>query len=221
MFSEGEDRGVQKPNVRPPRALVWIAAALLSAACMPPDDAASNHDHAVDEDYGPILQDVEIGGDFTLTAHTGEEFRLEDQRGKAALVFFGYTSCPDICPITMSKLTQAFRQVDGEKEDVVVLFVTVDVDRDTPEALAEYLGYFGLNSFGLTGSREQVDEVVAQYGAAYQIEDTGSEMGPMVAHSTYLYLIDHNGRVRNLFMHADTPEWIAAGVNKVLAEANQ
>ena len=81
----------------------------------------------------------------------------------------------------MSKLTQAFQQVDGEREDVVVLFVTVDVDRDTPEALAEYLGYFSLNSFGLTGSREEVDAVVAQYGAAYQIEDAGSEMGPMVA----------------------------------------
>jgi len=207
-------------------SLVWILVAALSTGCMPPGDGGSGagetaDDHAVDEDYGPILQDIEIGGDFALTAHSGEEFRLEDLRGKVALLFFGYTSCPDVCPITLSKLTQAFQEVNGERQDVVVLFVTVDVDRDTPESLEEYLGYFGLNSFGLTGTREEVDAVVAQYGAAYQIEDTGSEMGPLVAHSTYLYLIDQGGKVRNMFMHADTPEWIAAGINKVLAEAEE
>ena len=209
-----------------PMTLVWILVASLSVGCMPPDEVGSaagsgdtGADDPVDEDYGPVLQDIEIGGDFALTAHTGEELRLEDLRGKVVVLFFGYTSCPDVCPITLSKLNQAFQEVNGEPEDVVVLFVTVDVDRDTPESLEEYLGFFGLNSFGLTGTREEVDAVVAQYGAAYQIEDTGSEMGPLVAHSTYLYLIDQNGKVRNMFMHADTPAWIAAGINKVLAEA--
>lgn len=219
------DRGPRRPSPYPVflRLLTVFVLALSVAACMPPDEGPgeeAGHDHSVDEDFGPILQDIEMGGDFTLTAHTGEPFRLEDVRGKVALLFFGFTSCPDVCPMTMSKLTQAFREVDGEPEDVVVLFVTVDVDRDTPESLEEYLGFFSLNSYGLTGTREEVDAVVAQYGAAYQIEDTGSEMGPMVAHSTYLYLIDQTGKVRNLFQHADTPQWIAAGINKLLAEAD-
>jgi len=167
---------------------------------------------------GPSLENLEIGGDFMLTADTGDEFRLQDHRGRVVLLFFGYTSCPDVCPVTMSKIAQAHRLLEEVDEEPLTLFVTVDIARDTPEALAEYLGYFGLESIGLTGSREQIDAVVAQYGAAYEIEDSGSAMGPLVAHSTYLYLIGRNGNVRALLRHEDTPEWIAAGLRKALAE---
>ena len=125
-------------------------------------------------------------------------------------------------PMTKSTLTWApirtmpLDDLEHASADVVTLFATVDVDRDTPAVLARHLAGFPVPVAGPTGTRAQVDDVVNQYKATYEITPSDSAGGPTVSHSTYLYLIDRDGRVRHLFRLADSPEQIAAGLRLAL-----
>ncbi len=163
-----------------------------------------------------MLQEFAIGGDFTLTDHNGERFALQEHRGQLFLMFLGYTSCPDFCPNTMARLAQAYDLLGGRSEAVTTLFVTVDPQRDTPEALAGYLDLFGVPARGLTGTDEELRRVAEAYAARYEIEPTDSAFGPLFAHTTYVYLIDQAGKVRYSFMHDDTARFIAAGIEQLL-----
>jgi protein SCO1/2 len=203
---------------------VVVAALLLFLpflqACAGEGAAPDEHAHepkAYRQD-APSLQEYDLGGDFSLIDHNGQRFNLSDHDGEIRLLFFGYTSCPDICPTTLSKLTRVYRQLEPEGDEVLTLFVSVDPTRDTPEKLAEYLGYFSLNAIGLTGHKDEIDRIIKQYGGDYFIEESDSAAGPLFAHTTYLYLIDRKGTVRFLFTHEDTPEWIAAGISQLLDE---
>lgn len=168
-------------------------------------------------DQGPVeLVELEIGGDFTLTDERNGTFRLADHRGELFLLFFGYTTCPDFCPLTFSRLTRAYDLLGEQAEQVTTLLVSVDPERDHPERLAEYLGFFDVRSTGLTGTKEEIDAVVAAYAAFYEEVETESAAGTLFNHSTYLYLIDGEGRVRYLFGHGETPERIASGVRLLL-----
>jgi len=119
--------------------------------------------------------------------------------------------------MTLSRIARAFNLLTpDERALVTTLFVTVDVDRDSPAVLANHLKGFTVPVVGLTGTRAQVDAVVAQYRATYEITPSDSAGGPTVSHSTYTYLIDTNGKVRHLFRLADTPEQIAAGLRLVI-----
>ena len=166
---------------------------------------------------GPVeLVDLEIGGDFALVDDRGETFRLADHRGEVFLLFFGYTTCPDFCPLTFSRLTQAYDLLGDQADQVTTLLLSVDPERDTPARLAEYLGFFDVQATGLTGTQEQIDEVVAAYAAFYEKVESESGAGALFGHSTYLYLIDGQGRVRYLFGHGESPERIASGVRLLL-----
>ena len=163
------------------------------------------------QDYG------DFGGDFQLTDHNGEVFRLEDQRGSVTLIFFGYTFCPDACPTLMSKLTTVFNMLDlPEEHPVKTLYITIDPERDSPEQMKEYLQYFStIDVLGLTGTEDEIDDVVMQYGASYEKVEGGTAAGYLMNHSTWLYLIDQQGKLRYRFRHADEPEFVAAGLKKI------
>ncbi|RMH22422.1 MAG: SCO family protein [Gemmatimonadetes bacterium] len=103
---------------------------------------------------------------FTLTAHSGERVRLDDFRGRGVVLFFGYTHCPDVCPLTLAHLTRGLADLGEGAGDVQVLFVTVDPARDTPDRLAEYLASFDPRIVGLTGSPAEVERVLSAYGVA-------------------------------------------------------
>lgn len=149
-------------------------------------------------------------GDFSLTDQDGLEFRLSSLRGKPVLLFFGYTHCPDACPTMMSKVSRAYRMAGDDAHQIRTLFVSVDVDRDTPAVLKEYMSYFGaIPATGLTGTKEQIDEVVKKFAAWYEIHDDGSAMGPSVDHTVRLYMLDENGNVVVLFDPSTPPEAIA------------
>ncbi|MFN2596158.1 MAG: SCO family protein [Pyrinomonadaceae bacterium] len=155
--------------------------------------------------------------DFFLTDQDGRPFRLSQLRGKVALLFFGYTSCPDACPTTLSKLSRVYKMLGAEGGRVVTIFVSVDPKRDTPRALKEYLKYFRINSVGLTGTKEEIDAVVGQYGARYEIEQSDSAAGYHINHSTDLCLIDRRGEVAHTFAYKDQAGPIADEIRKVLA----
>ena len=160
-------------------------------------------------DYGE-----RFGGDFMLTDHDEERFDLSQHRGDAFLIFFGYTYCPDACPLTLSRLAAVYNVLDLEPgQNVRTLYITVDPSRDTPEQLREYLAYFSsVDVLGLTGSREEIDQVADRYGVLYKLQDANEAGHYLVAHTTTLFLVDREGRLRYRFHPSDSPEYIAAGV---------
>jgi protein SCO1/2 len=154
------------------------------------------------------------GGDFTLAQDNGKILHLRDYRGKVVLLFFGYTSCPDVCPLTLARLAQMRKLLGPTEKKVVTVFVTVDPQRDTPARLREYLGYFDKNAVGLTGTKEQIDKVVNAYKASYQKVPTNSELGYIINHTNIVYLIDSEGKVRHLFHQDDSPREMADVIKK-------
>lgn len=189
-------------SIRRPRALGLATLALLLGAA-----AAA----------GCAPKPPEIGGDFALTDQNGARFTLESQRGKILLVFFGYTMCPDVCPTTLSKLSAVMRRLGDAKDQVRTLYISVDPERDTPEVLKADLALFSLDAVGLTGTRAEVDAVVKQFGASYEIVPTPESAAKYsVSHSTTLYLLDREGRVRQTFPYEATVDEVTAGIRALL-----
>ncbi len=165
----------------------------------------------------PGITEAPPGGDFTLHSSKGP-FVLKDYRGKAVLLYFGYTQCPDVCPTSLSYLTQAFHELnDEELKKVVGVFVSVDPKRDSFELLDEYVAYFHPNFIGVTGSEKELAEAAALYGAQYyEVELEGSAFGYAVNHSAATYLIAPNGELRFIFPHDTSSEVISEAIRYVL-----
>lgn len=162
----------------------------------------------------PVLP---IGGDFTLTDHNGQSFRLSSLRGRAVLIFFGYTYCPDACPTMLSKLSSVYRRLGDDHLKVKTLYISVDPERDTPAVLKADLENFGVDALGLTGSKSQIDQVVGLYGAAYEIVPTPESAARYsVSHTTTLYALDSRGRTRLAFPYEATVDEVARGVRSIL-----
>jgi len=159
----------------------------------------------------------DFGGDFTLTNQDGQPFRLQDVRGRAVLLFFGYTSCPDMCPATMSRITGALSRAGASAKDVVTLFVSVDPRRDTPAVLKAYVASFETPPIALTGTDDQIRGVAAAYHASYEIVPTATA-NYLVNHTTAIFLIDRQGRLRRYFAYDEKPEVLAAALRTVLNE---
>jgi protein SCO1/2 len=150
---------------------------------------------------------------------TSQSFALPSLRGKVVLVFFGYSYCPDVCPTTLSKLSSVTRRLGEDRPKVKTLYISVDPERDTPEVLKADLDQFDLDALGLTGSREEVDQVVKQFGAKYEIVPTPESAAKYtVSHSTTLYALDAKGRVRLLFPYEATVDEIVAGIKRILVD---
>lgn len=158
-----------------------------------------------------------MGGDFTLTSAKGP-VSLSDFRGKVVLVYFGYTWCPDICPLNLGYLTLALDKLEPEeRERVQVLFISVDPGRDTPDRLREYTDYFAPDVLGLTGTAPILAETAALYGAAYRRGEEGSSaLGYSVDHSAFTYLLDTSGKLKQTLDHATPPENIVAAIRSQL-----
>lgn len=158
------------------------------------------------------------GGDFQLTDHEGHPFTLSSQRGKVVLIFFGYSSCPDACPTTLSKLSTAVRKLGADGKRVKALYVSVDPERDTAEVLKADLANFTLDAIGLTGTKEQIDRVVAQYGASYKIVPTPQSAAKYtISHTTAVFALDPQGRVRRKFEYEAGVDAVVSGIRDILA----
>jgi protein SCO1 len=160
-------------------------------------------------------QQSAAGGDFTLTDHNGEKFRLADQRGKVILLFFGYTSCTEACPVILSRVNSVFKQLGPKRGKAMAVFISVDPQRDTPQVLREYVKYFSAHTVALTGKKEEIDAVVKQYGAKYEIEKSDSALGYHVSHTTDIYLIDQRGALQSRFKHTDRAALMVAGIERM------
>jgi protein SCO1/2 len=182
--------------------------------------ASPETDHASDTAQDTTTPVAPAGGDFTLTDHNNQPFELQSLRGEVVLVFFGYSTCPDVCPTTLSKLSRVAKRLGENRMKVKTLYVTVDPERDTPEALKADLALFDLDALGLTGTRAEIDKVVAQYGASYEIVPTPQSAGKYsVSHSTDLYALDATGALRRTFPYEATVDEIVLGLEPLIGEA--
>jgi len=131
-----------------------------------------------------------------LARSNGETFHLSDQKGKAVLIFFGYTSCPDVCPTTLAELKLVVDQLGDKANLVEVTFISVDPNRDTPEKIQQYVNQFNKDFIGLSGTFEELTPIWQDYGIfrAEVPHDPGSNY--IVNHTARIYLIDTDGNLR-------------------------
>jgi protein SCO1/2 len=158
--------------------------------------------------------------DFTLARGDGGSFQLSQMRGKVVLLFFGYTSCPDVCPTTLAELNQAMGQLGGDAEKVQVIFVSVDPSRDTPERVQEYVNHFNPAFIGLSGSEEELTKVWREYGVFREIVEGTSALGYIVNHTARVTLIDASGNLRISFSFETPVDDIVHDLNLILKESN-
>lgn len=152
-----------------------------------------------------------------LTDHAGRRVASADFPGKAVVVFFGYTQCPDICPTTMVTMQAVMQQLGPDAERVQVLFVTLDPERDTREILAAYVPWFDARFRGLYGDAQATLAVAQEFRVFSAKVKGGSAAGYSLDHSSMSYAFDPQGRVRLLIRHGEAPENIAADLRLLLA----
>ena len=167
--------------------------------------------------HEPIPQHLQnMGGDFTLQSADGP-VALKDLRGKVVLIYFGYTNCPDACPMTMANWASAFKQLtEEERLRVQGMLVSVDPERDTLKGLKEYTTYFHPNIIGVTGSDEELRQIVSLYRSDFEIEHDEDSENYSVAHMSFVYVIDPQGNLRDLLAHQSIPEEIVKSIRHVL-----
>lgn len=162
---------------------------------------------------------AEYARDFQLTDHDGRPRSLKDFRGKAVVVFFGYTHCPDVCPTTLSEIAEAKRLLGADGAKVQGVFVTVDPQRDTPEMLKAYMANFGPDFVALRGTPEQLAAVAKEYKIYYKKVDGKTPDSYTMDHSAGSYVYDPQGRVRLYTRYGTGPEALASDLKILLKDA--
>jgi protein SCO1/2 len=156
---------------------------------------------------------AQIGGPFTLVATDGATVSDRTYRSKWQIIFFGYTSCPDACPVALSKLSIALEKLGPDADKVHAIFITIDPQRDTLEILAEYLKSFDSRIVGLTGSQAQIDQAIKEYRVYAAPRKTGGA-DYLIDHSAFFYLMDPQGTFRNVLDPSLSGEEIADRLRK-------
>ena len=170
-------------------------------------------------DSSPQFKSTDITGapyghSLELVDHTGKPRRLEDFRGKAVVLFFGFTHCPDICPTTLADISQAIKQLGPDADRVQVLLVSVDPERDTQESLAKYVTAFDPRFLGLRGDLAATKKVAGEFKIYFEKRKQGD--GYTVDHSAQSYVIDPQGRLRLLVRHDRIGQDLAADLRSLL-----
>jgi protein SCO1/2 len=159
---------------------------------------------------------VDYARAFELTDHHGKARRLEDFRGKAVVVFFGFTRCPDVCPTTLADMAIAMKQLGPEADRVQVLMVTVDPERDTRELLAKYVPAFDPRFLGLSGDLEATRRTAKEFKVYFEKRPGKTPGEYSVDHSAHSYVYDTKGRLRLFVRHDRIAEDLAPDLRTLL-----
>jgi len=208
--------------------MLWLAGLgfSLSSAVLAEAEHQHHHEHhhhdPASATKAEVVTDAELlqqmGGDFTLTNQAGESFELKQLRGQVVLLFFGYTHCPHICPATLTQLQRVQQALGEQAEQVSMLLVTVDPERDTVARMQTYLSSFTDAVIGLTGTPDEVQAVTKAYQAQVKLRrDSPSDKDYLVDHSTQLYVIDPAGELDSLIPFGMPAEHITQTVQAILA----
>lgn len=171
----------------------------------------------------PSFRNTDItGADFAkelaLTGHDGKPYTLADFRGKAIVVFFGFTQCPDVCPSTLAELAEVMKQLGPLADRVQVLFVSVDPERDTQELLANYVPAFDKRFLGLYGDADATARAAKAFKVFYQKVPGKTPGSYTIDHTAGSYVFDPQGRVRLFIKHGTGPEPIVHDLRQLLAQ---
>ncbi|MEO8344897.1 MAG: SCO family protein [Betaproteobacteria bacterium] len=170
---------------------------------------------------GPKFQASDVTGaafgrDFQLNDANGKPRTLADFRGKAVVMFFGYTHCPDVCPTTLAELAEVMKQLGPDAERVQVLFVTVDPERDTPQLLAQYVPAFDPRFLGLYGDAAATERTAKEFKIIYQKQPGVTPGSYTMDHSAGTYIFDPQGRLRLYVSYGQKPEVFAHDLRELL-----
>lgn len=167
---------------------------------------------------GSLIDPPVLAPNFTLVDQHGQSFRLDEQKGNVVLIFFGYTHCPDVCPVTLTDFKEIKAQLDNQSKDVIFLFITADPQRDTPEQLEDYLENFDSEFIGLTEEQNLLEQVWQDYGVYQAKVESGDSENYLVDHSARTYVIDKMGNLRLTYLFGTSSEVIAEDVIHLLKE---
>lgn len=156
--------------------------------------------------------------EIELQKANGETFRLSDQRGKVVLLFFGYTSCPDVCPTTLAEMKLVMDKLESDAEHVQVVFVSVDPDRDTPEKIQTYVEHFNPTFLGLTGTMAELEPIWTSYSITREAVESDSAFGVIINHTARLFLVDPQGKMHLSFAYQTPIEDIVHDIRLVLEQ---
>jgi len=166
----------------------------------------------------PPLEGAALGGDFTLTGETGAPVSFSDFEGQYRTIYFGYTFCPDVCPVDVQRAMGGLKQFEESHPEraakIQPLFVSVDPDRDTPATLTEFTDAFHPRLIGMTGGKEQLDKIVRDFGGTYQIGEKSEGGGYLVQHTNITFLFGPDGEPIAMLPTDEGPEAVAAELNK-------
>jgi protein SCO1/2 len=191
------------------RSAIVLLAAFGAVACAPdaPKFMASD------------VTGTTFGRDFQLVDHNGKPRTLADYRGKAVVMFFGYTQCPDVCPTTLSELAEAMKRLGADADRVQVLFVTVDPDRDTQDLLSKYVPAFDPRFVGLYGDADATAHTAKEFKIIYQKQPGQTPGTYTVDHSAGTFIFDPAGKLRVYVGYGQGPDVFAHDIREVLRTA--
>lgn len=166
---------------------------------------------------GVLVEPAEPAPSFALQSDQGP-VTLEDLHGKTVLLYFGYTYCPDVCPTTLSTLKKVYANAGDLAEDLQVVFITVDPQRDTPARMGEYARFFEPAFLGLSGNMEDTFAITDAYQIHFHYNDAESDTNYTVDHTSVVIVIDPQGNKRLVWQHGTTPEEMLADLDKLARE---
>lgn len=195
------------------RLLTICALALSTAVLMAGCDQLANKPVSF---QNTDLTGLDYAHDFQLTDHNGKPRTMADFKGKVVVMFFGYTQCPDVCPITLAELAAAMKELGPLADQVQVLFVTVDPERDTQQLLAEYVPAFDKRFLGLYGDAAQTAKVAKEFKVFYAKQPGKSPGSYSMDHTAASYVFDRNGKVRLFVRHGQGPAPLVHDLKQLL-----
>jgi len=187
------------------RALAVLAASVLLAAC---DGGAPSF-------QGSDISGTHLGQGVSLTDQDGQPVALKDYAGKVVVVFFGFTQCPDVCPTSLAELAQVMQKLGKDADDVQVVLITVDPERDTPPVLGRYVKAFDPRFVGLTGTPDQIRQAAASF-KAYYAKVPAADGNYSMDHTAAFYLLDKQGEARVLANNTAGVDALAHDIRQLL-----
>ncbi|MBL8418323.1 MAG: SCO family protein [Dechloromonas sp.] len=163
------------------------------------------------------LTGASFGRGFDLNDHNGQRRSLVDFHGRVVVIFFGYTSCPDICPTMLARLAEVMKALGAEANRVQVLFVTLDPERDSAARLKDFVPWFDPSFLGLRGDAGEIKAVADEFRVFSARKEVGSDLGYVLDHSSGAYIFDPAGRLRLYVKDTASVDDIAADIGQLLA----